>query len=191
MEKENFISALLAKGKNAMGVVKTKVANLIADKSLLDIAKLEHLVPDLGLKDRLMVAKSINLDILFKAKKYDLLIRLEQFEEMINRGLGDEIIARYPKFREELGKENWAKVNALITEPMLDAYLKKSHENFDFFIWHPLGLKVLAENEFTGFIAAREKEFRHIAENFPDEFRMIGNPNHRREYNALLKKFLD
>ena len=186
----NIFSTLLTKGKNVAEGLK-KISGVVKGNDVLvNIEQLEKAVPKMDVETRLSVAKSLDLDILFNDKKYDLLLRLGQIEEFVNRGLANEVIARFTTFRKELGKNIYVRAISCITEQMLDAYLKKVDNNLDFFIIHPLGLQVLAANEYSGFIAANEKEFRAIAENFPDEFRGA-TLDARRKYISTLKRYLD
>ncbi len=184
MNKKIF-SALLDKVKSAKGLV----GKIISGKSLkseylLTTERLASLVPNLGINDRLSLAKSLDLEILFREKRYDLLARLGQVEEFVNHGLSSEFIAHYPPYRKELGKKVYSKTISLITEQMLDEYLKTKHENFDFFFYHPYGLKAMVKNDFSGYIAAHEKEFRKAAERFTTE-------EAKKDYLEMLNRVLD
>lgn len=184
MKKSKFVAALNA--------AKEKIGEIIANKMLGETKTVICLkgIEGIAAEQRIILASMLDVDAMFRAKKYDMLIRLGQLQEFVNRGLEAELIARYPLFRRELGNDLLTQAVSLINEDMLERYIKDSSSNeFGFFIFHPLGLKVLAEHEFTGFIAAHEAEFRNIAEDFPEEFRISENAH--RDYVTLLNRVLD
>lgn len=71
-----------------------------------------------------------------------------------------------------------------VSELMLKLYLKLNPRRFEFFLIHPLGLKVLAREGFSGVIANHEKEFVELGKNFPESFRVT--PDAHRKYIELL-----
>lgn len=187
MNKKNVL-VFLAKGKDAV----LKFGEFLAVKMLGGSNKLVidlEGIKSLNLESRLKLASMMNIDQLYRAKKYDALICLGEFEGFINRGLEHELIARYPKLKKYLSKNIDLKAVSLVTEKMLEDYIKNpTSKEFGFFIVHPLGLKVLVDNQFSGFIAAHEKEFRKVAEHYPEKFDSYMG---KYEYNKLLDKILD
>ena len=71
-----------------------------------------------------------------------------------------------------------------VSELMMHLYLKLNPRRFEFFLIHPLGLKVLAKEGFSGVIANHEKEFVELGKNFPESFRV--SPDAQREFIDLL-----
>jgi hypothetical protein len=185
MKKLSFIADKFNAAKEKLGNV--IVNKLMSEKkAVIDL----HGLDAIPVSHRLILASMLDIDALFKSEKYKVLIKLGQLEGFIERGLVSELIARYPKYHREMGHEMQVKAVTLVTEEMLEDYIKNpASKEFGFFILHPAGLKVLAEHQFTGFIAAHEKEFRHIAEEFPEEFCI--SESAKRDYITLLNRVLD
>ena len=187
MKKIDFI-------KNAVSTAKAKIASIIANKLLNKQATVitlkEDVTKNLTKEQRLILASMVDIDAMFKAKKYDALISLGIIEEFKKRGLIKEFIAHFPKFAPELGDGAWACASKIVSEEDLEEYIKDpDSKEFRFFIYHPLGLKVLVAHNFSGFIAAHEKEFRKKAECLMPYFASAGV--NQEEYKALLDKVLD
>jgi hypothetical protein len=187
MKKFNFI-------KNAVNTAKAKIASIIANKLLNKQATVitlkEDVTKSLTKEQRLIVASMVDIDAMFKAKKYDAIISLGIINEFYTRGLIKEFIAHFPKFAPELGGGAWANASDIVSEEDLEEYIKDpDSKEFRFFIYHPLGLKVLVAHDFSGFIAAHEKEFRKKAECLMPYFASAGV--NQEEYKALLDKVLD
>ena len=66
-----------------------------------------------------------------------------------------------------------------VSETMMHLYLKLNPRRFEFFLLHPLGLKVLAKEGFSGVIAIHEKEFVALGKNFPKSFRITPDAYHQ------------
>ena len=187
MKQNKKIGAFLDKVKNVLRELGSSLANNIVGKneSIINLEEIEKI----PIEQRLALAGMLNLDSMFRAKKYDLLIRLGQIEEFVERGLESELISRYPAYKEELGPQIYEKVIELVGEESLKSYVNdEKSDAFGFFLLHPLGLKVLVKNQFYGFIAANEKAFKKIADAYPKEF---GKYFSKEQYGNLLKKALD
>ena len=187
MKKFNFI-------KNAVNTAKEKIGAMVANKLLNEQATVitlkEDVTKNLTKEQRLILASMVDIDAMFKAKKYDAIISLGIIEEFKKRGLIKEFIAHFPKFAPELGGGAWANASEIVREEDLEEYIKDPDSmEFRFFIYHPLGLKVLVAHDFSGFIAAHEQDFRKMSEYFLPYFASAGV--NQEEYKALLDKVLD
>lgn len=187
MEKFNFI-------KNADNTAKEKIGAIVANKLLNERATVitlrEDVTKNLTKEQRLILASMVDIDAMFKAKKYDAIISLGIINEFKVRGLIKELIAHFPKFAPELGSGAWANASEIVSEEDLEEYIKDpDSKEFRFFIYHPLGLKVLVAHNFSGFIAAHEKDFREMLKYFLPYFPSAGVKYE--EYKALLDKVLD
>lgn len=188
MNAKNKKSTLLGKAMSVFGAVGTLIAQMIVGKNRSMISM--KTIAKIPAEQRFELAGMLDVDSMFRAKKYDMLIRLGQMELFIKRGLIDELIVRYPKYRLELGQKTYEKVLALVTEDMLGKYLQAENngKTLELFFLHPLGLKALAKNHYSGFIAANERRFRDIAKNYPPEW---DAHYPQKEYQEILKVVLD
>lgn len=187
MKQNKKIGAFLGKAKNVLRELGSSLANNIVGKNK-SVINLDG-IADMSVEQRLALARMLDIDSMFRAKKYDILVRLGQIEEFVERGLENELIARYPAYKEELGSEIYEQVIELVGEETLKTYINDDEaKSFKFFLIHPLGLKVLVKNQFYGFIAANEKAFRELAVDYPKEF---GKYFSKEKYVKLLKKALD
>lgn len=185
MKTRKIFSAFLNKVKGAMAGVGYFLVNKSTGKELINLEGIEGI----SVEQRIVLAGMLDIEAMFRAKKYDLLIRLGQLEEIVKRGHFKELIARYPKYDSELTQEMSGVVVSLITEEMLEQYITdESQREFGFFIIHPLGLRVLAKYEFSGYIAAHEQDFLAMCDILAHkEFPGITY----NEYVTTLNKFLD
>ncbi len=187
MEKFNFIKNAVNTAKEKIGAI---VANKLLNKQATVITLKEDVTKSLTKEQRLIVASMVDIDAMFKAKKYDAIISLGIINEFYTRGLIKEFIAHFPKFAPELGGGAWANASDIVSEEDLEEYIKDpDSKEFRFFIYHPLGLKVLVAHDFSGFIAAHEQDFRKMSEYFLPYFISAGVA--KEEYKALLDKVLD
>lgn len=187
MRKIDFIKNVLTYAKEKFDSI---VANKLLNKQTTTITLNEDVTKSMIREQRLIVASMIDVDAMFKAKKYDALVCLGIINEFKVRGLIKELIAHFPKFAPELGGREWAYASKIVSEEDLEEYIKDpASKEFRFFIYHPLGLKVLVAHDFYGFIAAHEQEFKKRAEYFMPYFTSAGVKQN--EYKALLDKVLD
>ena len=187
MKKTDFIKNVLTSSKEKFGII---VANKLLNKQTTTITLNEDVTKSMTREQRLIVASMIDVDAMFKAKKYDALVCLGIINEFKVRGLIKELIAHFPKFAPELGVGEWACASKIVSEEDLEEYIKDpASKEFRFFIYHPLGLKVLIAHDFFGFIAAHEQEFKKRAEYFMPYFTSAGVT--KKGYKALLDTVLD
>ena len=141
--------------------------------------------------------KAFPCDALFAKKLYCQLLSLGQVKYLVEHGKANYVIDNFKILDHaymELSQNegNQAAYEALVapvTETMLQDYLDSEHENFEFFAVHPLGLKVLHCNEFSGIIARMEYRFLKNGKHFPDSFRISDRAEH--DYIVLLNNQLD
>lgn len=187
MEKFNFIKNAVNTAKEKIGAI---VANKLLNKQTTTITLNDDVTKNLTKEQRLILASMVDIDAMFKAKKYDAIISLGIINEFKVRGLIKELIVHFPKFAPKLGSGAWANASEIVSEEDLEEYIKDpDSKEFRFFIYHPLGLKVLVAHDFSGFIAAHEKEFRKKAECLMPYFASAGVD--QKEYKVLLDKVLD
>lgn len=183
--KKFFLVALLG-GAEFAADVRQLLANVFAGKNgtVLNLKGIGKLTAE----QRKALAGMLNLDSLFRAKKYDILVRLGVVEEFVERGLESELIARYPDYKSELSDETYQQVIDLVGLKALQNYLSERESDYRFFFLHPLGLKALAQKGYCGFIAAHEKAFRRLVKNYPPQFEGVVP---KAEYTKLLERVLD
>ena len=187
MSKFDFIKKAVTTAKEKIGVI---VANKLLNKQATVITLKEDETKNLTKEQRLTVASMVDIDAMFKAQKYDSIISLGIIKEFKVRGLIKELIAHFPKFAPELGGGAWACASKIVSEEDLEEYIKDpDSKEFRFFIYHPLGLKVLVAHNFSGFIAAHEQEFKKMAKYFMPYFTSARVT--KKDYKALLDKVLD
>ena len=180
-------AAFLSRARNAFGELRTWLADSIVgkDKTVITLEKIGSIPVD----KRRLLGYILDIEGLVRARKYDILLRLGLVEEFIKRHLESELIARYPFYKEELGQDIYELVLELIDEVYLEEYLRIDlNQNLEFFKLHPLGLKVLVENYYSGYVAREEAAFRRIAEEYPKEF---AEYLPQEEYCRILKNILD
>lgn len=187
MKKFDFIKNAINTAKEKIGAI---VANKLLNKQTTTITLNEDVTKNLTKEQRLILASMVDVDAMFKAKKYDAIISLGIINEFKVHGLIKELIVHFPKFAPELGCGAWACASEIVSEEDLEEYIKDPDSmEFRFFIYHPLGLKILVAHDFSGFIAAHEKEFKKMAEFFMPYFTSAGVS--KEEYKALLDRYLD
>jgi hypothetical protein len=125
--------------------------------------------------------------------RYHRMLQYGQIERLIELGKSGYVISHFMDFRlsnkPHTNKDAYAPYALMITPAMMKNYLHRNPENFYFFTMHPLGLKILAEQGFSGAIARLEKDFTAIAKRFPESFKL--NENSHREYVELVNNYLE
>ena len=134
-----------------------------------------------------------NRRFLYWTRQYAKLLQRGEVEFLVKRGKFRFVIAHpelIPVGAKQLKNvDAYAPYMAHISETMLHLYLKLNPKRFDLFLLHPLGLKVLAKEGFSGVIANREKEFVAIGRHFPKSFRI--SPQAYHDYIELLNLQLE
>jgi len=141
--------------------------------------------------------KAFPCDALFAKGLYRQLLYLGQVQYLVEHGMAGYVIGNFKLLDHtymELSQNegNQAAYEALVkpvTEEMLQAYLDDDPQEFDFFVVHPLGLKILHCNEFSGAVARWEYRFIRNGKHFPDSFRISDRAEH--DYIMLLNNQLD
>lgn len=125
--------------------------------------------------------------------RYARMLQYGQIEKLIELGKSRYVIAHFTDFRlgnkPHTNKDAYASYAMMITPAMMRNYLHRNPENFFFFTMHPKGLKVLAEQGFSGAIARLEKDFVAVAKKFPESFKLT--PTSHREYVELVNNYLE
>ena len=148
----------------------------------------------------LYMKKNNFLTDMVNSRKFLLLTR--QYAKLLQRG-EVEYLVKNGKFRFVIAHPELIPVGALrmncieayapymkfITEKMLRIYLRMNPRRFEFFLLHPLGLRALAKEGFSGVICNHEKEFAEIGRNFPPSFRLHSKSYHN--YIDLLNMQLE
>ena len=124
---------------------------------------------------------------LYLTHQYAKLLQRGEVEFLVKRGKFRFVIAHpelIPAKAPLSNPDAYAPYVRPVTELMMKMYLRINPRRFDFFLIHPLGLKVLAKEGFSGVIANHEKDFVALGTNFPESFRIT--PDAYREFIDLL-----
>lgn len=129
---------------------------------------------------------------LYLTHQYAKLLQRGEVEFLVKRGKFRFVITHpelIPAKAPLSNPDAYAPYVSHVTETMMKTYLRLDPRRFDFFLIHPLGLKVLAKEGFSGVIANREKEFVALGVNFPESFKI--SPDAHRKYVELLNLQLE
>ena len=125
--------------------------------------------------------------------RYAALLLNGRVRDLVNQGKVSYVINHFRELsvegKPQTDKDAYAPFVLWITPAMMRNYLHRSPRDFHFFTMHPLGLRILDEEGFSGAIACMEKEFLAIGKNFPESFKIY--PGAQKEYIELLNKQLE
>lgn len=125
--------------------------------------------------------------------RYHRMLQFGEIDKLLDEGASYYVIANFANFRlgnkSHTDRDAYAPYVMMVTPAMMRNYLYSDPENFYFFVMHPKGLQVLAEEGFSGVIARFEKDFIANAKNFPESFKLTKDSH--REYVELVNSYLE
>ncbi|MEE6206626.1 MAG: hypothetical protein VZR95_01050 [Alphaproteobacteria bacterium] len=146
-----------------------------------------------GSEDALTWMKAFPAEMLIKVSQLRLVLLRGEIGYLVEHGYGEYVIENFENIRIEgndaLLKDAYVEYAEKVSCEMMEKYLGDNPKKYMFFTFHPLGLKVLAEMQFSGVIAGLEKEFIAIGKNFPEKFKV--SPEAEKEYLLLLNMQLE
>lgn len=132
-------------------------------------------------------------EMLIGNSKIKLVLKRGEVQYLIDHGYVDYVIENFENLQIEgydvSQKDAYTPYAECVTYAMMSKYLADNPHKFMFFTFHPLGLQILAEKQFSGVIAGLEKEFIAIGQNFPETFKV--SPDAEKQYHLLLNMQLE